>query len=67
MLIKIDVISFLKGIDDDDVRVEDYVNQYFADPNNTAQLEVMSASVMSEMCRQLAEHNDEDAVKKILE
>lgn len=58
---------FFKGIDDDDVRVEDYVNQYFADPDNTARLEVMSAAVMSEMCRQLAEHNDDDAAKKILE
>lgn len=57
----------LKGIDDDDIRLEDYVNQYFADPDNKARLEVMSAALLSEMCNQLAEHNDDDAAKKLLE
>lgn len=60
-------MHFFKGIDDDDIRLEDYVNQYFADPNNTARLEVMSPAILSEMCRRLAENNDDDAVKKIIE
>lgn len=53
--------------DDEDIRLEDYVNRYFANAENSAQLQILPSNVMSEMCRRLAEHNDDDAVQMILE
>lgn len=61
------LLHYLKANDDDDIRLEDYVDQYFADPNNAENLQVMHSSSLSEMCRRLAEHDDDDAAKRILE
>lgn len=52
--------------DDDDVRLEDYVDRYFQDPNNADKLQVLFPSCLSEMCRRLAEYNDDDAANKII-
>lgn len=45
---------------DDDVPLEDYIKRYFDESSNTQRLKVLSAAVMSEMCRQLVKNEEKD-------
>lgn len=52
--------------EEDDVRLEDYVDRYFKDPNNSERLKVLFPACLSEVCRRLAEYSDEDAANKTI-
>lgn len=53
--------------DEDDIRLEDYVDRYFKDPNNAEKLQVLSSTSLSEACRRIAEYHDDDAANQIVE
>lgn len=49
------------------MRLEDYVERYFKDPENENKLQVMFSTSLSEVCRRLAEQNDDDAATSVIE
>lgn len=53
--------------DEDDIRLESYVDRYFNDPNNAEKLQVIWPASLSDACRRLAENKDEDTASKIIE
>lgn len=53
--------------DEDDIRLEDYVDRYFNDPNNTQKLQVLFSTSLSDACRRIAEYHDDDAANQIVE
>lgn len=57
----------LQENDDDDIRVEDYVERYFNDPNNSEKLQVLFSNNLSDACRRIAENNDEITASRIIE
>ncbi|XP_055324860.1 double-strand break repair protein MRE11-like [Sitodiplosis mosellana] len=52
--------------EEEDIRLEDYVDRYFKDPNNSERLQVLFPTCLSEVCRRLAEYNDDDAANKTI-
>lgn len=57
---------FGQGGIDEHTRVEDIVNRYFAEADETARLEVLFPKSMNEMCRRLVDNDDDDAVENML-
>lgn len=53
--------------DQNEMRVEDIVGRYFEGVESSKQLKIFSVESMAEVCRQLVQHDDEDAVKMIID
>ncbi|XP_031620222.1 double-strand break repair protein MRE11 [Contarinia nasturtii] len=58
--------AFEKEEEEEDVRLEDYVDRYFKDPNNAEKLNVLFPNCLSEVCRRLAIYNDDDAANRAI-
>lgn len=61
------LVEILQQDDEDDIRLEDYVDRYFKDPNNAEKLQVLFSSSLSDACRRIAEYSDDDAANQIIE
>lgn len=53
--------------EEDDIRLDNYVDRYFKDPNNAEKLQVLFSTSLSDACRRIAEYHDDDAANQIIE
>lgn len=56
----------LKNQESED-RVEDVVERYFKEANTTGQLQLLSLDGLTEMCRRIVDHGDDDAGDRIID
>ena len=61
-----DVLDGAMGTNEEEGRVEDVVDRYFAEVDPSQQLELFYSKSLSEMCRFLVDKDDESAAADIL-
>ena len=61
-----DALDGAMGANDEEARVEDVVDRYFAEVDPSQQLELFYSKSLSEMCRLLVDKDDDSAAADIL-